>query len=174
MFLPEGIPDDGYSTKERGALRDTITKLNCRSVLEVGSFNGRTLFAMAQSLPAHSLVVSIDIDPKKKLMRVLNTLRQRYTVILISGDSAQDSIIEAVQEHSPYDFIHIDGDHSPQGVKADWENYGPLATKAVGFHDIRNAEYGVKGFWNNLKTKHRHVEYCYEKKEHMGLGVIFR
>ena len=64
-----------------------------------------------------------------------------------------------MRQHGPYDLVFIDGDHSPAGVRADWQNYGPMA-RLVAFHDIdaehgkltpaRLADYGVHQLWTEL------------------------
>ena len=47
---------------------------------------------------------------------------------------------EAVKFKDKYSFVFIDADHRYEGVKKDIELYAPLATKALGFHDIRPRE----------------------------------
>lgn len=52
----------------------------------------------------------------------------------------------------PFAVVIIDGDHSYESVKADYEHYGKLATSVVMFHDIagwRECE-GVAKFWKEI------------------------
>ena len=89
---------------------------------------------------------------------------------LFIGNSRAPSLVAAVQALGPYDFCFIDGDHSYEGVKADWENYGPHA-KIVAFHDIIN---NVDCFrlWNEIKGGYRHVEYT--SSIWLGIGILFK
>jgi hypothetical protein len=68
--------------------------------------------------------------------------------------------------------VFIDGDHLYDGVKTDWENYGPMGSKYVVFHDIcgdiHGSGYGgveVCRFWHELKSKKG-----YQFEEFIGLN----
>jgi predicted O-methyltransferase YrrM len=79
---------------------------------------------------------------------------------------------------SVYDYVYIDGDHSYQGVKYDFEQ--ALASLRSGgfivFHDISvkedkpEGEYGVYKLWDQIKQKHSNkIEFVYKRS---GLGVL--
>jgi hypothetical protein len=75
---------------------------------------------------------------------------------------------------APFDFGFIDGDHSYEGVKADWENYGPMC-KIVGFHDIAGQVAGCVRFWNELKASVKYrIEEFLAPETHMGIGIVYR
>lgn len=76
-----------------------------------------------------------------------------------------------------YDYIYIDGDHSYQGVKFDFETFWPLL-KPGGFcvfHDVSvrgklaEGEYGVNKLWKEIKKKHPHISIDYSPS---GLGIL--
>jgi predicted O-methyltransferase YrrM len=60
--------------------------------------------------------------------------------VFIEGESTDSEVIAAVEAFAPYDFLFIDGDHSYEGCKADWDNYSPMvrAGGLIGFHDVGN------------------------------------
>lgn len=104
-------------------------------IVEVGAFRGGTLWAW-QQLGAR--VIGVDLPPAG-YPDGPNVNDEGMTVIL--GDShAQTTVDQLVQELAgePIDVLFIDGDHTYEGVKADYELYSPLVRPGgvVGFHDI--------------------------------------
>jgi hypothetical protein len=104
-------------------------------IVEVGSFDGGTLWAWQQICPE---VVGVDLPPPGLEDDVrLNSLG----CPIICGDShdeaTRDRLIDTIQGR-PVDMLFIDGDHSYHGVKADYELYSPLVRPGglIGFHDI--------------------------------------
>lgn len=168
-------------------LKELLTIISgCSSILEVGSRLGGTLFRMANVLAPHSTIVSIDfpmadgtpriVDPEKNLRYNCERISALgHHVELILGNSHSPGLVEKVREYGPYDFGFIDADHSYEGVKADWENYGPMC-KVVGFHDINNKnEPGCVRLWNELKSQYRSTEIIHDHAGMMlGIGIIYR
>ena len=158
----------------------------CSSILEVGSRLGGTLYRMASVLAPNSMVVSVDfpmadgtpgiVDPEKNLRHNCEQIAALgHHVELILGDSHSQGVVDKVREYGPYDFGFIDADHSYEGVKADWENYGPMC-RVVGFHDIDNSnEPGCIRLWRELKDKYRSTEIMHKHLGmRLGIGIIYR
>ncbi len=86
---------------------------------------------------------------------------------------------EFYQKHSKRSWahIHIDGDHSYKGVKADFERFWPRLEKGgfVALHDIYikkqgGLTYGVRRLWQELKAQKRYN--MIEFPGDCGLGMI--
>ncbi len=71
------------------------------------------------------------------------------------------------------DVLHIDGLHTYDAVKHDFETWEPkLADDAVVlFHDVApSTEYGSARYWAEIKAKHPHYDFL---RHSWGLGVLF-
>jgi hypothetical protein len=107
-----------------------------RIIVEVGAYAGGTLWAWQQLGDVR--VIGVDLPPPGRPSGpTVND--DGMTVIL--GDSHDPATMEQLVAHldgEPIDMLFIDGDHTYEGVKADYELYSPLVRPGgiVGFHDI--------------------------------------
>jgi hypothetical protein len=82
---------------------------------------------------------------------------------------------EALQDFNDesIDILHIDGLHTYEAVKHDFENWLPKVKKdgIVLLHDVfvRENNFGVYRFWEELKDKYETIEFQLS----FGLGVLF-
>lgn len=152
-----------------------------RSYLEIGLSDGATFWYVGQRLPVGSRLVGIDwlgkkglrAATRKSLKRVVGRLRKAgMDVHLIMGDSRSSSVIKAAKALSPYDFIFVDANHSYECVSSDWKSYGPMG-RIVSFHDIDAVKYGVTKFWQELKSRYRHIEIIGAKRG-FGHGILWQ
>ncbi len=77
------------------------------------------------------------------------------------------------------DFLFIDGDHTYDGVKKDFNLYKQLVKKGgiIALHDIANhpkeSNCRVDKFWNEIKEKYKYKEFIENKNQKWaGIGVI--
>ena len=92
--------------------------------------------------------------------------KQGFDVTFIQGDSRKAlSAVQKALNGAALDVLHIDGDHSLAGAKADYETYAPLVRSGglVVMHDVTNPNAwatGLRGYWNELKaTAHCSMEF---------------
>lgn len=156
-----------------------------KSYLEVGCRHGDTFHAVGFALPKGSLLVAIDLpgarsgkttggknpNSDKALYRAAKDLEKRkQKTHVIIGNSHSKEVVETVKKYAPFDAIFIDGDHSLEGARADWRNYGPMGT-LIAFHDISAEDKGCASVYNKLKQQYKHTEFAYYDRG--GIGVIW-
>ena len=170
---------------------ELIKEFAVSSYLEIGTARGDTFHEIVSQMPNGSKAVAVDYPEngwglsgsQHQLREVSKDLKKKgYEINLIWGDSRHGGVIKNAQKHAPYDLVFIDGDHTYEGVKADWENYGHLG-RIVAFHDIadpglpnnKGEVIEVKKFWDEIKGDYRHVEFIDENAMYpMGIGVLYR
>jgi predicted O-methyltransferase YrrM len=106
--------------------------------------------------------------------------RDRQKIELVRGNSHQASSVEAVERvlrNRQVDVLFIDGDHTYEGVKKDFELYSPMMRKGglIAFHDItpslNNSEIEVPQFWNELRDAYENLEIKFQQDE-AGIGIL--
>ena len=173
--------------KEFTELLKIYKRMAPKCVVEVGSFKGGTLYYWLKNAKAGAQIVSVDLGPEfwveadrgfdKSVWQSWAPRNVRLDVV--NGDSHDVSIVEQVRELCPQvDFLFIDGDHSYEGVKADYENYGALVRKGgiIAFHDVcRDPRVGVWKFYEELQAKGLRTKTFTSKpgQTRMGIGVLF-
>ena len=178
------------SRMELEGLLGEVARLRPSTVVEIGTASGGTLFMLARVASTDATIVSIDLPGgafgggyllwRAPLYRSFARPGQR--VHLLRRDSHDPSTLEALQEvlgDRKVDFLFIDGDHTYEGVKQDFEMYRPLVRPGgmIGFHDIvpHSAESGceVNRFWNEIRGSFDSVEFVKDRRSQFGgIGLI--
>ena len=142
-------------------------------VLEIGvgtkAQSTRTIISALQENKKGKLI-SIDDSPGD---RGINGGIAEYWQ-LIPGDSHHERIYNQVKDKK-FDILFIDGDHSYEGVKKDFEMYVPLVKDRglILMHDITNAHEGVPKFWEEIKYPKIALEYGIVKRQLIpGFGIV--
>ena len=162
-----------------------------RIMLEIGTAAGGTLFLFARVAGPEAVLVSIDLPggefgggyPQWRVPLYRSFVSKEQGVHLILGDShamSTLSIVERILNPNRLDFLFIDGDHTYEGVKNDFEMYGKLVGKGgtIAIHDIcpHPPETGcqVSKFWREIKNEYRHTEIIRdENQKWAGIGVVY-
>jgi predicted O-methyltransferase YrrM len=154
---------------------------------EIGTAAGGTLYLLTRVAQESAVIVSIDISAPAHTRRARQQLvRASQTVVSVQGDShdpASRRMIEDCLGGEPLDFLLIDGDHSYEGVKTDFELYSPLVREGglIALHDINPDSDGPGGpisgdvprYWRELAAEWRTEELIHAPSgEGLGIGLV--
>jgi predicted O-methyltransferase YrrM len=180
-FNYRGITITSWQKKaEIVSLLQLLERSRPRRIAEIGTANGGTLFMLTQVAAPDATIVSVDL-PGGRLGGASSSVQNRYppwrarlyrgfgrddqSLHVIRADSHEVSTVEDVRRRLPegeVDFLFIDGDHSYEGVRRDFELYSPLAAEGclVAFHDIVQSRPGGHGdpgdvpvFWSEVRSR---------------------
>jgi predicted O-methyltransferase YrrM len=172
-------------------LAQRVSALRPRTLLEIGTAEGGTLFILSQCAAPNATFISLDLPagnygggyPAWRGAIYKRLTRPGQTLHLIRGDSHETRRLEEVRNllsGSPLDVLFVDGDHSYDGVKRDFELYGPLVRPGgmMAFHDIvkypANVDYQVDRFWAEIRGGFRNEELVEDPDQGgKGIGVLW-
>lgn len=184
-IVPNQIPE------EIRQLLEILSAQSCQRILEIGTERGGTLYLFSRVISPQGVLVSIDLPGKlfrgkyprwkAPLYRSFASATQR--VYLLRRDSHDPETVEHVKnllKGELLDFLFIDGDHSYQGVKRDFEMYSPLVRPGglIAFHDIvpgpEEKVGGVPELWQEIKSHFRHQEIVKDWNQGgYGIGILW-
>lgn len=174
------------STEEILWLLDQLERLRPRTVVEIGTDEGGTLFLWTRVAAADALLVVVDVRPLGLLGRFsayavvrrgLARAQQRVELVM-PADSQSEPTVERVRRLTrgrPVDFVFIDGDHSYEGVKRDFELWSALVRPGgiIAFHDMKpDAPDGVPRLWAELRERFETEERVASTEPSYGIGIV--
>lgn len=176
---------------ELAALGEILAKLRPERALEIGTAHGGTLLFLTRLASPTATIVSVDLPggrfgggySEERQRSYQRLARRRQRLHLFRGDSHSNEMLErarAALAGGKLDYLFIDGDHTYDGVKKDFELYAPLVRKGgiVAFHDIAEhaPEVGceVARFWDEVRSQYRHREIVDDREQGWaGIGVLY-
>lgn len=167
-----GASQDAF---ELSKLLEIVDRIKPEKILEIGVHRGLSIKAWRQAWP-DAFVVGVDSDfgPLE-----FTDFEQ------VLGDSHDPETKEKFSTVGQFDFIFIDGDHTLEGVRKDYEMYGSLVRPGgiMAFHDIMrsperisyHAGVDCRVFFDELKNRHANIEIWNGTAgdNGPGIGVIF-
>ena len=163
--------------KEIQALYAFLLPQKIKTVLEIGTERGGTALLWAYLVDAQDgEVFTVDVNSPILVYDEYPSKR----IVTIQGNSHHESTYEKVKNYlkgGKVDFLFIDGDHTYEGVKQDYEWYKKLVRPSgyIAFHDIQQSQHPewkieVSRFWRELKPQCFSVEFT-DIDEGMGCGI---
>ncbi len=130
-------------------LLEILRERRPRTILEIGTSTGGSLFLFAQVAAPDALLVSVDLPkgefgggyPRWRSFLYHSFARDGQRVELLRADSHDPhtrACVRKLLRGRELDFLFVDGDHTYQGVRRDFEMYGGLVRDGgvIAFHDI--------------------------------------
>ncbi len=176
----------------RGEIEPVLKRVHAcqpRSVLEIGTNNGGTLFLWSRVAAPNAQLISLDLPGgefgggypvwRRPLYRRFALPGQR--VHLVRENSHHPTSLEKVRSllgRCPLDFLFIDGDHTYDGVKRDFEMYAPLVRPGglIALHDIAEHDdrtCNVRRFWLELARTLQTEEFvAHPPAGWAGIGLV--
>jgi hypothetical protein len=156
-----------------------LKSAHIKSYLEIGIGVGSSFFLSNTFLGNVEKSHAVDNASYGHLKNQLSKIEEKVSTLKELKPKAnikffnQDSEVFFGNGGETYDFIFIDGDHSYEGVKADYINALKILNKNgyLAFHDIAS-EYcpGVSQLWQEIKTTGYAQEFVHST--HCGIGIL--
>ena len=169
---------------EFAALIRLLSERELNVVVEIGSAHGGTYWAWCRLATPTAHLVSVDLPGNDEWdARVRSYPREMQTQTVIRADSHDPQTVRSVDGlKGSVDLLFLDGDHSYEGVRADFENYAPLVRRGglIAFHDVESTNHPasqVDRLWTQLRDVYETRELIDaaddEATGRYGIGVIF-
>lgn len=163
---------------------DLVVNLKPKKIVELGTHYGTSLWSFSQAVKDNNLDTELNaVDTwegekhaglyGEEVFETVNEIKNKYYSNL-NLNLIRKEFSEAVNdfEDKSIDILHIDGLHTYEAVKYDFETWLSKVKDdgVVLFHDIivTRDDFGVFKFWKELKEKYATFEF----RHSYGLGVL--
>ncbi len=185
LFEPSQIPEEFI------ALLTAAREVRPDVLVEIGTAKGGTLLCWTALAHDTATIVSMDLPDGKfgggyekwriPFFKAFRRAKQRLELLRLDSHAAESvDALRTVLGGKPIDVLFIDGDHSYEGVKKDFESYAPLVRTGgiIAFHDIAPKGVakkvgGVPVFWREVKERYPHQELVHDAaQDGFGIGYL--
>ena len=169
-------------------LADREKKVN--RVIEIGTAQGGTLAAWCAFAAPTATIVSVDLPDGDfgggysigDMARMYERKQPGQRLLLLRGNSHDYGIVKQVWDavYESADLLFIDGDHTLEGVRKDYETYSTLVRPGgvIALHDIRREQEHpacrVADFWETLTTGEHRKIISKDDRAWGGIGVVIK
>jgi predicted O-methyltransferase YrrM len=172
-----------------------LKKRKLKSIVEIGTAQGGTLYTWCKIANSDAVIISIDLpggpfgggytlNDTKKFRKYKRKNQQLYFLREDSHTYKTRKTLIEILDGRKIDLLFIDGDHRYKGVKKDFQLYSPLVKQngLIVFHDIlyhpKVPACKVNKFWNEIKRKYKNAEFIDKEDDRGwgqwgGIGVIY-
>ncbi|MBT4251262.1 glycosyltransferase [bacterium] len=164
---------------------DLVCNVRPKRIVELGTFYGTSLWSFSQAIKDNNLDTELfGVDTWKgeahsgfygeEVFETVSKVRSEFYPGL-NINLLRKTFDEAVYDFKDesIDILHIDGLHTYEAVKHDFETWLPKVRKdgIILFHDIKVGRdgFGVYKFWEELTGEYLTIEFFHS----YGLGVLF-
>jgi predicted O-methyltransferase YrrM len=173
---------------ELGAVLHIVEELRPRAVLEIGTQAGGTLYCWCKLADPAARIVSVDLPggeygggytpERAEEMRLLFPSNGQALHLIQADSHSPDTLAQVRSLVGSLDFLFIDGDHTYEGVKRDFEMYASLVRPGgvIALHDIcksASPDSKVDVLWREIKERYRHQEFVVPPAGWGGMGVLW-
>jgi len=159
--------------------------------LEIGTNYGGTLLLLCNLSSPGAKIISVDLPsgqfgggyPRRKIPLFRKFTKPGQRLHLIRANSHRQETKERVLRilnGELLDYLFLDGDHTYDGVRRDFEMYAPLVRSGgmIALHDIavhnQDTDCQVDKFWSELKNQYRNQEIVEDSRQGWaGIGILF-
>lgn len=165
------------------ALAKAVTALKPKLILEIGTARGGT--SLIWSSIASEEVITCDLvhrNAQRSLLEALPPPGSRCKVTLLTGNSHEPAFKQRVAQAlkgRKVDFLFIDGDHTVDGVTADYNDYKEFVRPGgiIGFHDIVESQplatNQVYHLWKTIRPRAETEEFVNDPNQcGFGIGIV--